>query len=35
MDKNKELEDLKIEIEELEEKAAPWWLSGFMDWGPF
>lgn len=27
MDKNKELEDLKIEIEELEDRVAPseWW----------
>ena len=30
MNENKVIADLEIEIEELEEKVAPW--SGFMDW---
>ena len=36
MTENKVLADLEIEIEELEEKVAPWGscYSGWMDW-PF
>lgn len=32
MDKNTVLEDLKIEVEELEEKVAPFWYS---EWWAF
>jgi hypothetical protein len=34
MDKQKVLEDLKIEVEELEERIAPFW-SEFWGYGPF